>query len=103
MDESLPSARKPIPPTAITFNPKYFYWALRNLPLKEAVQHLGMIGTTGSGKTPLIRLFLQSIAPGFRTDWKGQPEKLLIFDAKTKIIPILAGLGLSPKTPIFMF
>lgn len=68
------------------------------MPLKEACQHLSLIGTIGSGKTTLIRLFLQSIAPRFRKDWPGPPEQLVLFDAKTEIIPILAGMGLTAET-----
>ena len=75
-----------------------FHWAMRALPLKEACQHLLICGTTGSGKTIAIRLFLQSIAHRFGRDRK-TAEQLIIFDAKGDAIPLLAGMGLRPEHP----
>lgn len=66
---------------------------MRNLPVEEAPKHFLACGTTGSGKTIAIKLFLQSIAPRFKKDWK-QPEQLILFDAKCDLIPMLAGMGL---------
>ncbi len=72
------------------------FWAMRNLPEKEATKHLLVMGTIGSGKTSAIKLFLQSIAPRFLRDWK-RPEQLIIFDAKCEVISQLAALGLRPE------
>jgi hypothetical protein len=83
-------------PAALCFNDDLMYWALRNLPVQEAVKHLAIIGCIGSGKSTLIQLFLQSIAPRFRTD-RAPPEQLILFDGKCDALPQLAALGLHPE------
>lgn len=75
-------------------NNSEFFWGMRNLPLKEATQHLGILGTTGSGKTTLIKLYLQSIAHRFRPDAL-RAEQLIIYDAQCDMLPLLASLGLN--------
>lgn len=84
--------------TVPAFDEDTFQWAMRALPLKEACQHLVVCGTTGSGKTIAIRLFLQSIAHRFQCKRK-TAEQLIIFDAKGDAIPLLAGMGLRPEHP----
>ena len=88
-------------PSAISFNERLFYWALRNIPEKEATEHLAVIGTIRSGKTTLIRLLLQSIGPRLRAGFEGDPQQLIVFDPKFEAIPILAGLGFDPEAPNF--
>jgi len=83
-------------PTAVRFDPDYIFWALRNLPTDEAVKHLAILGTTSGGKSTLIQLYLQSIAPRFRSNWH-RPEQLVIFDGKNDAVPLLASLGLRPE------
>lgn len=51
-----------------------------------------------AGKTILIDLFLQSIAPRIRRSEK-KPEQLIIFDAKCDIVPRLEALGYKPDDP----
>ena len=75
-----------------------FFWAMRDLPVSEAMKHLLVCGCVGSGKTTAIRLFLQSIAHRFAPG-RSRPEHLIIFDAKGDAVPILAGLGLPPTYP----
>jgi hypothetical protein len=99
-EESTGSAAEP-KPCAVEFDPNTFFWAMRNLPIEDAVHHMATIGTIGSGKTTLIRLLLQSIAPRFLKDRTEDPEQLVIFDGKTEIVPILHGLGLTPETTNF--
>ena len=82
---------------AIDFNPEMFFWALRNLPLREATKHLAVFGTTSAGKTTLIQLYLQSIAPRFFPH-SPYPEQLILFDGKNDAVPLLAGLGLHPES-----
>ncbi len=82
-------------PCAQYFNEDLIFWAVRNLPAAEAVQHFLICGTPGSGKTKAIELFLQSIAPRFRPGWK-RPEQLILFDAKSEAISLLAKLGFPP-------
>ena len=91
-----PAPREQAAPAALFFNQELVFWALRNLPAAEAVKHLAILGTTGSGKTTLIQLYLQSLAPRFRPDWH-QPEQLIIFDSKCDLVPLLASLGLRPE------
>ena len=83
-------------PAALCFNEDLMFWALRNLPVEEAVKHLAIIGCIGSGKSTLIQLFLQSIAPRFRAD-RAEPEQLILFDGKCDALPQLAALGLNPE------
>lgn len=79
------------------------FWAMRNLPVTEAVKHFLACGTTGSGKSVTIRLFLQSIAQRFRTDSDQyhfeSPQQLVVFDAKCELVPLLAEMGLNVKDP----
>lgn len=81
-------------PCAICFDEDMVYWAMRNIPVTEAVKHFLICGAIGTGKTTVIDLFLQSIAPRFKPGRK-KPEQLIIFDAKCDIIPRLASLGFS--------
>lgn len=83
-----------VSPCAVVFDENMVYWAMRNIPVSEAVKHFLVCGAIGTGKTTIIDLFLQSIAPRFRTGRKS-PEQLIIFDAKCDIIPRLASLGFS--------
>lgn len=83
-------------PCALHYNEDLMYWALRNLPVTEAPKHLAVVGVVGSGKTTLIRLFLQSLAPRFRRD-APRPEQLIVFDGKCDIVPLLSSMGLHPE------
>ncbi len=53
-------------PCAICFDEDVVYWAMRNIPVTEAVKHFLVCGAIGTGKTTLVDLFLQSIAPRFK-------------------------------------
>lgn len=80
---------------AVDFDPNYFCWGLSDVPIKRSTEHLVCCGMISSGKTTLIRLFLQSIAPRFKPAHPHN-EQLIIFDAKGNALPILDGLGISP-------
>ncbi len=86
------------PNCAQVFDERFVFWALRNLPIEEAVKNFLICGMVGSGKTIGIQLFLQSIAPRFKLG-REKPEQLIIFDAKSDVIPTLAALGLTPDAP----
>lgn len=86
---------QPPPPCALHFDERLVYWAMRNMPIREAPKHFMILGAVGSGKTTAIDLFLQSIAPRFRAD-RAVPEQLIIYDAKRDILPTLASYGLGP-------
>lgn len=77
------------------FDPQLIYWAMQNLPVREARHHLLLLGVIGSGKTMTIRLFLQSIAPRFQPQ-ASRPEQLILFDAKGDMVSQLDALGHSP-------
>lgn len=79
--------------SATRFNRDCVYWAMRDLPATEATNHFLVCGTTGSGKTKTIQLFLQSIARRFYAD-QTTPEQLVIFDAKGDALQLLADSGL---------
>jgi type IV secretory pathway TraG/TraD family ATPase VirD4 len=69
---------------------------MQNMPATEATKHFFICGATGSGKSTAIQLFLQSIAPRFRAD-NSAAEQLILFDAKSDMIPALAAMGLGPE------
>ena len=83
-----------VEPCAVKFNEDLIYWAMRNLPVREAVKHFLICGAIGTGKTTTIDLFLQSIKERFRPG-RAKPEQLVIFDAKSEIVPKLNALGYS--------
>jgi type IV secretory pathway TraG/TraD family ATPase VirD4 len=85
-------------PVAVAFHEEKMFWALRNLPVADAPKHFMVCGTVGSGKTILIKLFLQSIAPRFQKE-RAEPEQLIVFDAKCDLVPTLAALGYQPTDP----
>jgi len=87
---------EPLPLCAVEFDPNFVCWGLSDVPTKQAPEHFLSCGTVGSGKTTGIRLFLQSIAPRFQ---KSHPreEQLILFDAKGDALPMLDGIGISPK------
>ncbi len=82
--------------SALHFDPDAVFWAMRNLPAKEALKHFVICGVTGAGKTIAIQLFLQSIAPRFKPDAK-MPEQLIVFDGKCDILPLLGSMELRPE------
>ncbi len=57
--------------------------------------HIAIVGATGSGKTILQRLLLQSVLPRIR---KGGTTRALVYDAKQDMLGILAGMA--PDCPI---
>ena len=87
-----------VEPSAVQYNEDMFYWTMRNLPVKEAAKHFLVCGAIGTGKTTTIDLFLQSIQSRFRPGRK-RPEQLIVFDAKSEIVPKLNALGYSVELP----
>src|SRR5262245_56863377 len=59
------------------------------LPHRSAYGHLAFVGATGSGKTILQRLLMQSVLPKVGD---GLQQRALIYDAKQDIISLLAGM-----------
>ncbi|MDY6936928.1 MAG: type IV secretion system DNA-binding domain-containing protein [Cyanobacteriota bacterium] len=61
------------------------------LPTAEMTTHMKIIGGTRSGKTNLLRLFMQSALPG---DAMGTRARALIYDPKTEFVPLFVGMGI---------
>lgn len=68
------------------------FWGFVPLPEASATQHFAAIGSTGSGKTMLLRLLMQSVIPRIK---EGSDSRALIYDAKADILPILDGMGVT--------
>ncbi len=66
-------------------------------PPQTATGHLAFIGTTGSGKTLLQRLLMQSVLPSVG---QGSGQRAVVYDAKQDILSILSGMGLSAPVHI---
>jgi hypothetical protein len=62
------------------------------LPWAVAVLHWLVCGTTGSGKTMLLRLLMQDALPRVRP---GSDARALVYDAKHDLMSVLAGMRLS--------
>lgn len=70
------------------------HWGWLELPWSFATKHFLACGSTGSGKTTLIRLLMQSVLPRIGT---APDERALIYDAKQDILSILDGMQLSAR------
>jgi len=62
------------------------------VPSESAYSHLALVGATGSGKTLLQRLLMQSVLPRIG---QGFGHRALIYDAKQDVLSVLAGMRLS--------
>jgi len=67
------------------------------IPSEAACSHLAIIGATGSGKTMLQRLLMQSALARIG---KGHGHRALIYDAKQDMASIIAGMHL--KCPVHL-
>lgn len=65
------------------------------LPSRAACSHFAIAGATGSGKTLLQRLLMQSALPRIGL---GCGHRALLYDAKQDLLPLLAGMHL--RAPI---
>lgn len=77
---------------ALVYGPHTFRLGACHLPLRLASSHLAVIGATGSGKTLLQRLLMQSALPLVGT---GLGHRALVYDAKQDLLPLLAGMELT--------
>ena len=73
-------------------NQRPIRWGNLLLPASEAQNHFLVVGTTGSGKTTVVRLMLQSLFG----DFEERACRAVVFDAKEDMFPILAGI-VDPK------
>lgn len=60
------------------------------LDYKAGTSHFAYIGATGSGKTVLIRLLMQSVL--FTAATRNISTRLLVYDSKREMMPILHGI-----------
>ena len=95
-EEPTTAAPRTPPNCALEFDEDFVFWAMRNIPVKESTKSFLICGAAGSGKSIGIDLFLKSIAPRFKPG-RPTPEQLVIFDAKSNTVPMLAALDLRPE------
>lgn len=69
------------------------WWGGEYIPLSEMTHSLA-IGMTGAGKSLLTNIYLASVVRALR---RGSNRRLVIFETKGDILPILEGLGVPYK------
>jgi len=65
------------------------------LPDSESTSHFLCLGTTGSGKTIIVRLLMQSVLPWIGLGFDrglGLDRRALVYDAKQDALPLLAAI-----------
>ncbi len=72
-------------------DPGGFRLGMCQLPSRLAYGHIAIVGATGSGKTLLQRLLMQSVLPRIG---KGLDQRALIYDAKQDVVSLLRGMDL---------
>lgn len=75
-------------------------WGGVRVPIREATTHFCVAGTSGSGKTVTLRLFMQDVLTGI-----GQPhsrKRAVLYDPKIEMYPILLGMGFRAEDIIVM-
>ncbi len=77
---------------SLPVDPHGFRWGACVLPHRLAYGHLAVVGATGSGKTLLQRLLMQSVLPRIG---HGLDQRALIYDPKQDLCSMLAGMKLS--------
>ncbi len=68
----------------------YLLWGDTPLPLDEATSHFLAVGATGSGKTTIIRLFLQTVFPRFLANGD---NRAIVYDAKQDALPLVHAMA----------
>jgi len=86
MFSRLRKARRPAEPANDDGN---IIWGDIPLHPDEATSHYLAVGATGSGKTSIIRLLLQSVLPRFTPNGD---NRALIYDAKQDALPLLSAM-----------
>lgn len=70
-------------------------WGGLPVRFKDAVLNFLIVGSIGSGKTIMLRLFLQTLLPHIH---QGGTKRAIVYDAKQNFLPILKGIN--PQTPV---
>lgn len=68
-----------------------FIWGSQLVPLKKAREHFLIHGTTGSGKTSILRVLMQSCF--VRATPQNFKMRAIMSDPKRELLPILKGMG----------
>lgn len=74
----------------LQIGPQTFMLGSCHFPHRVAYSHIALIGATGSGKTMLQRILMQSALPRIGS---GLGQRALIYDAKQDMMSLLAGMG----------
>lgn len=69
------------------------FFGMVNLPDRVATSHFLVCGTTGAGKTTILRLLMQSVLPQVGTG----DTRALVYDAKQDALSMLHGMGIKSK------
>ena len=69
-----------------------------HFPSRIASGHFACVGATGSGKTMIQRLLMQSVLPDVG---RGRGCRALVYDAKQDVVSILSGMRLSCPVRLF--
>ena len=68
------------------------WWAGLRIPTKDATTHFCVVGTTGSGKTVLMKRVMRDVLPRMAIE----PDmRAIVYDPKQDILPFLHHLGFS--------
>ncbi|MBX9792570.1 MAG: type IV secretion system DNA-binding domain-containing protein [Pirellulales bacterium] len=65
-------------------------WFGVDLPFREATSHCMLAGATGSGKTTMLRLFMQGVLPRIGP---GSGQRALVYDAKGDLMSLLPAIS----------
>jgi Type IV secretion-system coupling protein DNA-binding domain len=68
-------------------------FGMLRLPEKVSTSHFLVCGTTGAGKTTILRLLMQSVLPKVGTG----DTRALVYDAKQDILSLLHGMGIQKR------
>ena len=77
----------------LSHDERTIFFGMLELPERLSTSHFLVTGTTGAGKTTVLRLLMQSVLP-----WVGKGNtRALVYDAKQDILSLLYGMGITSK------
>jgi type IV secretory pathway TraG/TraD family ATPase VirD4 len=79
-------------------NPEDIFWAFRHLPIENAPQHFMVIGSTGSGKTVVFRMLMNSVLPQIAL--KRKTKRAFVYDGKREYVSLV--YGMKPACDVFI-
>ena len=87
------------PPEASIPQEGYLFWAFDHRPLEIATEHFMVTGSTGSGKTTVIRMLMKSILPTIGCGTKN--KRALVYDGKREYVSLI--YSMKPKADVVIF